>query len=228
MHEDLVRLQEMDVHDRAAAAEQRAIDKRKQQAADATDAVQAATSALKAIEARIEEHRAAERTRHRDLEQARTYQARATKALETGMGDADAAQRQLERTTVQIDDLETEMLEGMERGDALDTERQEAVKALAAAKERVESLAVDHDAVIAQHRAVQARHLAALADVEATLPPELQTRYNDFRIKGRWAVAPIVEEACGACYTVVRQQHVSDLRRGIIKPCLNCHRFLTC
>ena len=66
------------------------------------------------LEQSLSEERAAERSTHRDLEQVRTYRSRAQRALEQGLGDPEAAQRQLDQTSAQIDDLETALLERLE------------------------------------------------------------------------------------------------------------------
>ncbi len=226
MHDDLVRLQRMDHHDRAASRASHAAEALRQARVDAEMAVSDAEAHAANLDVEAQELRKRELGAQRELEQARTYRDRATRALEQGLGDPDAAQRQLERTTEQIDDLETQLLERMEEADELTARRSAAAGAVDAARVALADLLGTYDALLAEHQATAHQEAGEVQALGDGLPAELRTRYQDFRHKRRWAVATIRDGACNACNKVVTQQHVTDLRRGLLKPCLGCSRFL--
>ncbi len=226
MHDELVRLRDMDTRDRAAERARREAEKLRQARRDAEGVIDAARAEVARIEAEKAALKKAEHATQRDLEQARTYRSRAERALQQGLGDADAAQRQLESTTEQIDELETHMLEHMEAADALSEELGAAEIAVEKAVEAHGTLMETWESELATQEQLAADETARLEELRAGLPSDLRDRYDGHRAKKRWAVAIIREGACNACNKVVRQQHISDLRRGLLKPCLGCHRYL--
>ena len=226
MHEDLMCLQGMDAHDRAATKARRQAQALRDDRGARVAAVGACEEALTRLEQSLSEERAAERSTHRDLEQVRTYRSRAQRALEQGLGDPEAAQRQLDQTSAQIDDLETALLERLEAQDALEVQKQAAKEALRAAHASLQELMATYADTLASHEQEADLQAGKLQDLASGLPSDLRVRYDGHRAKGRWAVASIREGACNACNQVVRQQHISDLRRGLLKRCLGCHRFL--
>ncbi len=226
MHDDLVRLRQMDTHDRNAASASKAARALRDDRRAREQALSDAEAHLAQIKADAQSLRTAELTAQRDLERARTYQTRARRALEGGLGDADAAQRQLDQTTVQIDDLETQLLEHMESGDAMVERRASAESAIGDAKAHLAELLERYDGELAAYIAEEAQQAAEVRSIALLLPPELRGRYEDLRARRQWAVAVVREGACNACNKVVTQQHISDLRRGLMKACMGCHRFL--
>jgi len=226
MHDDLVRLRQMDTHDRNAARASKAARALRDDRRGREKALADAEAHLAQVEEDAQSLRKTELTAHRDLERARTYQTRARRALEEGLGDAEAAQRQLEQTTVQIDDLETQLLEHMESGDAMTEKRASAATAIDSAKAHLAELLERFDGELAAHLAEEAQQAAEVRSIAPLLPPELKGRYEDLRAKRQWAVAIVREGACNACNKVITQQHISDIRRGLLKACMGCHRFL--
>ena len=226
MHEDLERLAVVDELDRRSHTTRRRRDKARDAVAEAARAITDAEASKASAASSLAENKTTERALQRRLDEGRRHQGNALRLLETGQGDPEGAQRQLDKSTALIDELETELLEVLEVQDT----RQAA---LSAASATLEHATAKHAELAGALPAIEAEAEAALsADAEARqpvfaqLPGEVQTRYDSFRAKGRWAVATIDKGACNACYQVVQQQHISDIRRGIVKPCMGCHRWL--
>ena len=226
MHEDLERLDLVDRADREIARRNKALADAELALTDADRQLAAADAALFALDGEASALAAHEKQLRRDVDEQRQYRDRANKMLATGAGDPAAAERQLRSATDRIDALETQQLEAMEADDALTRRRAETVglrQQRAADRER---LAGERDAVAARVAAETSGQRAERDRIFAQLPRDLQTRYEDFLAKKRWAVAHIVDGACAGCQRVVNQQHVTDLQRGILKPCMGCGRWL--
>lgn len=226
MHEDLERIVAIDRLDRSSDQARRARAAAHQSQADAVAALAAAGDALAAAEAALEANRGAERALSRRLTDARQAQSRALRVLETGVGDPEAAQRQHDRSGALIDELETDMLEILEQQDTLVGARDAASQHQAATRQALAEAEAAVPPAEAAAEAVLTADASARAPLWSALPAELQQRYDDQRAKRRWAVARIREKACNACNTVVQQQHVADLKRGLIRPCMGCGRFI--
>jgi predicted nucleic acid-binding Zn-ribbon protein len=226
VHEDLERLATVDRLDRSIDKARRAIAGGRRAIEEGKGRLQQATDSQQAAQQAVDDTRAEERALHRRLEAARGHRANALRLLETGQGDPEGAQRQLDKSSALIDELETEMLELMERQDAQQAALAAATEVRAAEQSKVDELVEAQPALEAEQRASIAADQEEREPVWAQLPADLQQRYDDFRAKRMWAVSRLRDGACHACNTVVRQQHVADLKRGILKPCMGCHRFL--
>jgi len=226
VHEDLERLATIDTLDRSSHATRRRRDKARRDVTEASEAVTAAEAALARAEQALSENKTVERGLQRRLDEGRRHRGNALRLLETGQGDPAGAQRQLEKSTALIDELETELLEVLEVQDERSAAVEAATEALRAARARHGELSQALPGIEADAEAALAADAAARAPVYDELPSDVQSRYDSFRAKNKWAVARVVRDACNACYKVVQQQHVSDLKRGIIKPCMGCHRWL--
>lgn len=187
-----------------------------------TDAV----SAAKAAHAELEKNRTEERAVNRRLEDLRNSRGAALKVLESGIGNAEAAERQLAKCDGLIDEAETSVLEALERQDGL-------VRVLTAAEARVAesaaALEAERQAQPALLEALERDEAKATAErthVARSVPADLRGRYDSFRERGRWAVARIREGACEACSRAVQPQMVVDLRHDKVVACHGCHRWL--
>lgn len=226
MHEDLERIVAIDRLDRSSDQIRRTRNAARQRLNDARTALEAAKTALTEAEATLEANRVEERALSRRLSDARQAQQRALRVLETGVGDPEAAQRQHDRSGALIDELETGMLEVLETQDTLIEARDLATRTRDAQITAVAEAESALPPAESEAEAALAADAAARAPLYDGLPTELQQRYDDQRAKRRWAVARIREKACNACNTVVQQQHVADLKRGLIRPCMGCGRFI--
>lgn len=226
MHEDLERLAAIDALDRSSHASRRRRDAARSALAEAESALAAAVTTHEQATAALEGTKQSERVLQRRLDEGRRHQGNALRLLETGQGDPAGAQRQLEKSTALIDELETEMLEVMEVEDAqqqaCDAAKQAITDATSVRDERADAL----PGIESTSADELARDAAARSPLLDELPSDLRARYESFRAKGRWAVARLERGACNACYKVVQQQHITDIRRGLLKPCMGCHRWL--
>lgn len=226
MHDDLVLLAEVDRQDRV-------VDRirKDKQAADAsvTDgraAVKAAEAELERLKGELAASNQQLREHQRSIE---TYEARRTSAqrvLEGGGGDPEAAQRQLDAVADILDDLETKVLEGMERAEALAEAIQAAETAIEEAKAAKQHAEDEHPRTIAALKAEYATAKAARDKAFGELDRATQSKYEAVRQRKGRAVATIENESCKACRRVVQPKHLADLQRGLIEPCRGCGRWL--
>ena len=226
MHEDLERLDRIDRLDRGRAKRQAEVVKAQDNWERARAELAQKETARAACATAVEDNRAAQKALQRKIGEFVKRRTSAERLLASGQGDPEAAERQVDRCTALIDDVETEMLELLEAQDAL----QAALDAAEAEREgAAQHLAGLDDTVPEQVRTLEAEaaRLATEQDaLMAELPSDLASRYQAWRARKKWAVARVVRNACDACRMEVQPQHRSDLRRGRIAPCRGCHRWL--
>lgn len=226
MHEDLERLDRLDRLDRDHFRQDlktRTL-RSEHEALRATLAEQAAT--LGTRRGAVDDNSTAQKGLQRKLNDYRNNRASAVRLLETGQGDAEAAQRQIDRCEALIDDAETEVLELLEQADTLEAQVVEASAAVEGSTERLAQLDVSVPEEIAQLQASMADLTEQRQALLAELPREIGSRYEHWRARNKWAVARIVGKTCDACRMEVQPQHRADLRKGRIAPCRGCHRYL--
>lgn len=226
MHQDLVLLAEVDRTDRV-------IDRiRKDKAAadasvvDARAAVKAAHAELERLTAELEATEKEQRENQRTLEKYEARKQSAERVLEGGGGDPEAAQRQLESVTQILDDLETRLLEGMERTETLTESIQAASGEVEAAKQALTAAEEQHPQTIT---ALKAEYATVTGEREAAyseLDRSLQSKYDAVRQRKGHAVTRIENDSCRSCHRAVGAQHVTDLQRGLVIPCRGCGRWL--
>ena len=108
-------------------------------------------------------------------------------------------------TLLEIQDLKTQRRELAEEG-----ERE--------VQEQVFGLSVDE--------AVQALD-AKIAEMEATLPPAVLSRYRRVSARLPRVVVPVIKGTCYGCFVAVPTAQASDADRNAeIRTCQNCGRFL--
>ena len=178
------------------------------------------------IDQRMKERRAATAIQEKELRRFEQQRDRANKALESGMGNAEAAQRQIDTCSERIDELETEILEAMEV-------REEDESALAAAKTAVEEAITALAEIEAQHRPILEAIAAEIADVDAqrathiaTLPAYERRTYEELTKRKGYALSAIVDRTCSACQNTIPYALQNDLRQGRLITCETCHRWL--
>lgn len=226
MHADLERLERLDHLDRELTKHQRAIDAGQTSLEEARGAVTERQKTREAAEAALAENRKQQLALQRDIQGHETNRDRAVKALEMGHGDAAAAERQIERTTALIDEVETRQLELLEAQDSLEGALEAAEQELVSAQEHLTGLEASVPEARAAHESAMALLSTERAEVHDALPADLARRYGDLRSRNKWAVAHIVDGACSACRVDVPAQQQADLKRGLIVPCRRCHRWV--
>lgn len=226
MHEELATLDAVAQHDRELRDLARRIEKAQGVLAD----MQAAHAAAEALHTeRTQAHRElrrAEKAAERKIGLYKQRRQSAIHVLENGLGDTDAAQRQIDQCENILDETETEVLELLEQQETLEALIAEA---LAGRDEAAATLAEVEQTVPADVAALEAETSTVRAARElefAKLDPSIQARYTALAARKRVAVVRIERGSCSACQRVVQPQHLADLKRGRVIPCYGCHRWL--
>jgi hypothetical protein len=226
MHPDLEQLRIADAHDRTL----RDLRKQKKVLEERLTGARARSTAAAADVARLDHALDANAQRQRELQRTiEQYENRRTSAqrvLETGAGDADAAQRQLDGVAAQLDALETELLERMEQQESDTAARVAARAEQADADAFLEAEEVQNPIGIAGLRAKFDAVLPLRRAALDALDAHIVDRYETLVARKGRAVAEVRAGSCGACQMVVRQQHIADLRRGLVQTCGGCGRWL--
>lgn len=212
-----LRIDRLDRQHEAAAATLPAA----QQVLDAaTEEVNDAAEAL----ARLRER---ERTTAREAEQYVKRGATATRALEQGLGDSEAAQRQIDQCATILDDLETRQLEIMEALEQAEATLQARTAVQAERQAELDQIQAALPNQLAELQSARRALEPPRAHARGELPKDLGLRYDLIRKKKRTAAAPLVEDdSCDACRLRAPMMEASDVRRGLLRTCRGCGRFL--
>jgi predicted nucleic acid-binding Zn-ribbon protein len=225
--DDLVeRLARTDQLDRERGRQEAELAKARAALAEAEAALATATSGVAEAQALVDANRADERAAQRRLDELKQKHASAIRILETGAGDAAAAERQLENCERLIDETETAMLEVLEAQDhvkgtlAAAQERRATAEATAGrARTEVPPKVEELTAAIAD--------LGGRVDAElAALPADIRKRYQALRAAGKWPVAHVKDGSCAACRMTVPPQKVTEVKKGRLEECNGCKRWL--
>jgi predicted nucleic acid-binding Zn-ribbon protein len=208
----------------------RALDRKAQKARDVLAAMEGAhAKAVAALDERIAEHkdlRKAEKAAERKMTLYQQRRQSAVHALENGLGDTDAAQRQIDQCSAILDETETEILGLLENQDTAATQvagAESALKEAATALSGVQqTVPADLAALHTKASGVRQERNVAFARLEAPT----RDRYESLATRKGTAVARIERGCCSACQRVIQPQHIADLKRGRIIPCHGCYRWL--
>lgn len=227
MNADLDHLVALDTIDR----ELDQLDLTAKQAREAQAAAAAERDAQRAAAAKHEAERLASVGRQKAAESRikghRDRMRSAKQALETGVGNYQVAERQIEEYTRLLDADETSVLEELDAQDTLAARKAEAEKLATQAAERLALLEGRQPELEATSQARRTELHTTRAAHLAQLVVELQNRYNALRSRGKRAVAKIVDGACSACSQHVQDQQRIEVTRGRLEACRGCHRWLT-
>ena len=192
----------------------------------ATVARDEARASLEAAKVRLTAAKQAERATAREVETYEKRKAGAQRALETGMGDPDAAERQVAQCIQIIDDLENRELEEMEAIEEALVNLDAAEASLIGAEAFLVSETEAAPPEIATHEASRAVAQTERDQAWADVPKDLQLRYELVRKKKKYAAVELRDGYCLACRVHVPLQEASDVNRGLLKHCHSCGRFL--
>lgn len=195
--------------------------------------VPAADAAIEVIQGQIDVAKAAlkavkteERATARAVERYEKRRAQAQRALDSGMGDPAAADRQVQQCSAIIDDLEGTQLEQME---AVEQAAATVATAEADLVQATADRAVDAEQAPPIIEDLSARRAVKQAERDALEPQihaEIRNRYAILRAKKKTAVSLMQDSTCIPCRRTVPMQDASDVRRGLLKSCRNCGRYL--
>lgn len=123
--------------------------------------------------------------------------------------------------------LEDEILEALERVDALKGTQPPIEAELAAAKAALEEMKGKVQAERGSLDAEVARIAADLERAEQDLPNESRESYRRMvRSKGADAMAQLDGESCGGCCQQLPPNSVAELSQGRVVPCRSCGRMV--
>lgn len=226
MNEDVAQLDLTDRLDRELARIESDLNKLGARRTDGEAAVVRLTAERDAAKAALEANKTEERAAQRRVDEAQNNRKSALRILETGAGSADAAQRQLERCDALIDEGETTVLSLLEAQDKLVAALASATRLRDDAKQKAAFDATDIPPKIVQLEGDREVTRHQREQAFAGLLPDLRSRYEAFRGRGRYAVARVIGGSCDACSMQVQPQMLADLWKGKVVACHGCHRWL--
>lgn len=178
------------------------------------------------IEATLKEQRATVSAGQATLATYAQQKKGAERALFSGLGSADAAQRQLDQLSELSDALETDLLEVMETIDELSDALEAAVAEEGELTESHEWATASITPEVAILDEKLRRLLAEKTEAEAPLPDDIRKHYDTLTTKSGSAIAVLGDGGCGHCHRVVPLSLASDVRRGRLISCDGCGRWL--
>lgn len=123
--------------------------------------------------------------------------------------------------------LEDEILEGLEKVDAIQTTTPAAEQAVAATKKQLDDTKRRVDGEAADLQAEVVRVQANLEATERELAADARSLYDrTVRHKGADGMAPLEGDCCGGCFQQITGKMSSDLLLGQIVMCRGCGRLL--
>lgn len=145
----------------------------------------------------------------------------------TSKKEYDAFQAEIASTRKQILKIEDDILEVMSEVEEKAAQIPELDKAVKQAKEELVQFEKTTQARAAglteQFRQAQKE----LADIEATLAPEVRTQYLRLvTARGEDALSAVQGRTCQACYTEITAQSYNELMQGMFVACKSCGRIL--
>lgn len=227
MHADLTLLVALDAADEHVSDLERRLAAARARPAEGRAARDAAAEAARAARAAWEAARDEERALNRKLAEYETRRQGAVRALETGAGSPEAAERQLAQVREILDQTETGILEAMERQAELAPPRDAAQAALAAAEAKLAEIEAAAPGEIATLETELRLAVGARDVARGPVSTHLLAAYDGLRIRKRRPVTLIHKDTCKACNTLVSAQRIADAARGsALINCHNCGRFL--
>jgi len=226
MNEDLSILTAIAIFDRRLQKLDTAIKKNEKRLADATRRVQKTREDLHTKRAALAANKKEEHALQRKLHLYRDRRNSAARVLESGVGDFTAAERQIAQCDDILDDAETLLLEALETHDGLDEDIEQCTAALSDAEQGLDVVQAETRVTIEACN-TEWREIVADREVRwAGLEREFHHKYENLLRRKKYAVTPIFQGACTGCQRVIQRQEATDVKRGLLKTCRGCHRWL--
>lgn len=226
MHADLEHLVALDRLDRAVERSDKAVADARQALVDKGAALTAAREKLASLKAEVQASRDAQHAGERQAKRYRDRKQSAENVLQSGIGDYEAAQRQIAECNRILDDLETTILEQLELQDELAGAIQTAEATIEGCERALAEQEAATPKVVAAEKVTRADLLAERKTHEAQLPADFLDRYERLCARKKRAVAPVRQDACGACMQSIKAQERIELKRDRMVECGSCHRWL--
>ena len=228
MHDDLIQLLALNDADDALDTAKARLSAAKSAVKKATQQRDAALTTRDEAQAELDAAKAEERALNRKVEQYEARRATATRALEMGAGDPDAAERQISQVSQILDDSETLILELMEKQEGLTEVRDAKQKELDAQESALKAAIEAAPAAIAETTAQEASASAERDHVRAQVRKDMVVHYERVRQRKRKPVVRLNGRTCPSCQLMIGAARVSELKRGVIDilVCPGCHRIV--
>ncbi|MDA1014285.1 MAG: hypothetical protein O3A00_07505 [Planctomycetota bacterium] len=164
--------------------------------------------------------------------QLKTNEARITELK--GKLNAAASNREYDIIRSQIDAdemansvLEDEILESLEKVDSAQSRVAELEVAYEAALKDEKTIAATIEAEKPQLEVDAARHLDVIKEAEKVIPGKLGETYKRLvKQHGAGALAPLEQNACGACFATLSRQELVRMNVGDTMICRQCNRIM--
>lgn len=161
----------------------------------------------------------------REVESVRAREDRDRKMLESGSvspKQLSELEHELETLRRRQNALEEDLLEVMERKEAVDADIQRTAAEVDAAQETLDKATHNRDESIADLDATQARRKADRAELTPQLPAELLTEYDRIRARTGIGAALLRYRRCGACQLELDRSALSEIKSAAEDQVVNC------
>jgi uncharacterized protein len=139
----------------------------------------------------------------------------------------DALKLEIENDRKEVPKLEDAILDAMAEAEDTAARLPEWDKALQQAKADLAAYERDSGARLAALAEERERVLRQLAEVEASIPPDVREPYERLtKARGEEALAAVVDRTCSACYTEITAQGYNELLAERFVLCKSCGRIL--
>jgi predicted nucleic acid-binding Zn-ribbon protein len=162
----------------------------------------------------------------REVEQFERRRLQAQRALDTGMGSVEAAERQVETCSARVDELETQQLELMELSESHEAQREGLQRNRDAAEEVHATLLAATNPVLDKLRADLAKVKKDHKPLLQALPIEEHAAYLQLVKLKKTALAEVKEGACSSCGHFVPLGLLFDVKARRRVVCAGCARWL--
>lgn len=194
--------------------------------AKAIESIAAAEAHLAAQRAALEQLRTEELEHQRELKRAEGMRDSAQRALDAGLGDAAASERQIARCAELIDAAETALLERMDTRETLEAARDAAQDALTDAHAHQDRLKAELEPAIETWAAAVAELQSHRAHALSGVPRDVDAEYHRMFRKHGAALSRVHGDTCKRCARVVPLQRVTDIKQNRLVHCDGCGLWL--
>ena len=138
-----------------------------------------------------------------------------------------AMQKQIESTKSEIGDVETKILQGLDKLEEFEATRAERERELKEGQTKVSGMEKELDAEKAKLEAELAERQKAREEILSVVPKDLFEEYQKIaKTRGGIAMAAAFDERCQVCMVRIRPQAFHELKLGDKHNCSSCTRIL--
>ena len=139
----------------------------------------------------------------------------------------DALKLEIANDRKDVSRLEDEILDTMGAIEEKTAQLPELEKAVKQAKADLAQYEGESGARLTALAEERAKALAELAEIEKTIPANVRETYDRMtRKEGEYALAPVVNRSCEACFTEITAQGYNELLAEMFVQCKMCGRML--